>query len=84
LSQSSKVFAPHRFLHSQHHLRGLSKENDITLFYVAFWVVRNTLEAACKIVEAIFKHIEVHRVISPGKEFFIFRPPPKDGLAEID
>lgn len=57
-------------------LKRLSRENDITVRYVAFWVLR---EAICKITDILFALKDEMEYKSSGKEPFMFYLHPETG-----
>lgn len=67
------VFAPPKFVRTIKPLATLTTDNELTLNYVSFWAVENTIKAASDLAGQMVVHIEGHRKTKPGSEIFVFK-----------
>jgi|GEM_PF-3298710 len=69
------VYSPKRIIKRFHQLREQSRQNELTLKYVAFWICDKTLDAIHKIIPPLLEHISNQRKTPPGSDLIIFRNP---------
>ena len=67
------VFAPKKFVKVIEPLSGLTLNNQLTLNYVSFWTVENTIKASSDLARQMVAHIKGHRKTKPGSDLFIFK-----------
>jgi hypothetical protein len=64
------VFAPNKFISKFKHLKESSYNHKLTLRYVSFWIIDESLTSTISIIEALFKHIDDNKNAKINNKLF--------------